>query len=455
MNSTLTKYRHMVINNRNTTAVMVLALMLIRKYLAIESGIEVQFWFAVGAARNVIYGLFLAIIRRFITDGPMYNNSKIHWDLRVHSFRQVVEWGQHALYDDSRRYTAVRAIAEKLALPVYYLLAYLGPCKKISVQVPELFSGNKNINIDCDVWAKKNKMEMVKLIIRQPSNVVVNGNPRGNEREFDDGHSIWFVYLHGGGYAMGGLMTACAFANTLFQHLDFPEPYYPVVMTVDYALAPEQRYPRAIDDAISVMHWLSERIDNKRVCLIGDSAGGGLIASTCFGMLHHPRYAKPFHSPKLQHDNQKESSKDKLPGACVLISPMLDQRHDKSYCSKLNYTDIISEKLAQGTSRNWCDAHEAHEPLASPILFTQDHIKDFPPCLLQYGSHEIFSHDIEFLASKMTQVNSKHVLDKYENMVHVFQIIGRDIDETKIALKKARDFAMMHCVDSTIKDQLY
>ena len=93
-----------------------------------------------------------------------------------------------------------------------------------------------------------------------------------------DGHVI--VHLHGGGWALGGPDTyerqcraICAAAGT-------------VLIDVDYRLAPEHRYPAALEDCATAIRWSLDHarsigLNGEKVVLIGDSAGGYLVALCC------------------------------------------------------------------------------------------------------------------------------------------------------------------------------
>lgn len=86
------------------------------------------------------------------------------------------------------------------------------------------------------------------------------------------------VHFHGGGFVSGGLDTG-------HQRLvEFSRDVGAVVVSVDYRLAPEHRYPAAFEDGRDALLWLHENaaahgVDPARVALHGISAGGGIAAS--------------------------------------------------------------------------------------------------------------------------------------------------------------------------------
>jgi len=88
------------------------------------------------------------------------------------------------------------------------------------------------------------------------------------------------LYLHGGGFVIGGLETHDSLCRQLALRSGG------AVLALDYRLAPEHRFPTAVDDAWAAMRWLAGEgadalgLDGRRLAVGGDSAGGTL-AATC------------------------------------------------------------------------------------------------------------------------------------------------------------------------------
>lgn len=83
------------------------------------------------------------------------------------------------------------------------------------------------------------------------------------------------LYLHGGGFTIGGLETHDSLCRQLALRSGG------AVVALDYRLAPEHRFPTAVDDAWAAMRWLAEQgdslgLDASRLAVGGDSAGGTL-----------------------------------------------------------------------------------------------------------------------------------------------------------------------------------
>jgi acetyl esterase len=85
------------------------------------------------------------------------------------------------------------------------------------------------------------------------------------------------VWYHGGGWVIGDLEGADAPCRVLANRSGC------LVASVDYRLAPEHRFPAAVDDAFAALVWAAEKIgdhggDRTRLAVGGDSAGGNLAA---------------------------------------------------------------------------------------------------------------------------------------------------------------------------------
>jgi acetyl esterase len=88
------------------------------------------------------------------------------------------------------------------------------------------------------------------------------------------------LQFHGGGFIAGDLDTHDAISRYYSKHADA------IVIAVDYRMAPEHKFPAAVDDAYAAFVWAVENAtplhgDAGRVALSGDSAGGNLSAVVC------------------------------------------------------------------------------------------------------------------------------------------------------------------------------
>ena len=85
------------------------------------------------------------------------------------------------------------------------------------------------------------------------------------------------LWLHGGGHTIGSIATYDAVCRRLARLTGC------LVVSLDYRLAPEHKFPAALDDAWAALAWLTANAsalggDPRRIAVAGDSAGGNLAA---------------------------------------------------------------------------------------------------------------------------------------------------------------------------------
>ena len=88
------------------------------------------------------------------------------------------------------------------------------------------------------------------------------------------------VAYHGGGWVMGSLDTYDNFCRYLCKYGEA------IIISVEYRLAPEHKFPVAVDDSYAALNWVAGNAvalggDVTRLCVGGDSAGGNLAAVMC------------------------------------------------------------------------------------------------------------------------------------------------------------------------------
>ncbi len=92
-----------------------------------------------------------------------------------------------------------------------------------------------------------------------------------------NGLASCLVFFHGGGWVIGNLETHDVVCRQLAHEGEL------IVISVDYRLAPEHKFPAAVDDAVTATRWIAANakqlgIDAARLVVGGDSAGGNLAA---------------------------------------------------------------------------------------------------------------------------------------------------------------------------------
>jgi acetyl esterase/lipase len=198
------------------------------------------------------------------------------------------------------------------------------------------------------------------------------------------------------------------------------------VLAVDYALAPEHKYPRGLLDSLSAYlalighagagHPKVAPVKSSQVILMGDSAGGGL----CTALLLMLR--------------------DKglpMPGGAVLMSPWTDLSLSDPF-NQLHFSDYLpndSDAIMGENSRirfhedptgtyMYCTKREAIEdPYVSPLFAPS--MANLPPILIQAGAAERPYGQAIKLAFRLAAEPEQNVtFESYSDQIHVFQLLG-------------------------------
>ena len=188
------------------------------------------------------------------------------------------------------------------------------------------------------------------------------------------------LYLHGGGYTCGDLEYAKGFSSTLAAECGVR------VFCAAYRLAPETRFPGAVDDAEeSYRYLLSKGYTPEQICLCGESAGGGLIYALCLRL--------------------KERGLP-LPCGIIAISPWVDlTASGESYVTNKDADPSLTEELLRFYAK--CYADDVRAPEVSPLFAELDGL---PPSLIFVGGDEILLDDSKRMHEKLLQSGCKSQL---------------------------------------------
>ena len=207
----------------------------------------------------------------------------------------------------------------------------------------------------------------------------------------DDAPVLYF--LHGGAYIMGSPATHRRLISFIARSGGMR------AVSPDYRLAPEHRYPSQLEDSLRVWRALIRGgLDPARMAIGGDSAGGNLSIATMLAL---------------------RDAGERLPAACVLLSPWLDLVGDgESHHTRSDYDPWFRPDKMPDAVKHFCDARTAEDPLVSPVRADASNL---PPTLIQVGDHEILLSDSTRFADNMRAAGGRVDLHIWPDMWHVFQ----------------------------------
>jgi len=186
------------------------------------------------------------------------------------------------------------------------------------------------------------------------------------------------LYFHGGGYVKGGIEDSDAFCRNLARvarHL---------VVSIDYRLAPEHRFPAALDDAIAATVWagmhggeVGGRPGPVVVC--GASAGGNLAAVTCLSLRSDPRVSIRYQ---------------------VLLQPVVDFTLSFPSMAMAPAECLVPRDDLAWYYRTYCsDRCDAKDPRVSPI-FAED-LSGLPPALIIAAEYDTLRDEAQAYAERL------------------------------------------------------
>ncbi len=206
------------------------------------------------------------------------------------------------------------------------------------------------------------------------------------------------LYLHGGGYACGGLDYAKGFGSTLSERTGTK------VFCAAYRLCPENPYPAALEDALTAYQYLlSKGYAPNHITLCGESAGGGLCYALCL---------------KLKELNLP------MPAGIVTISPWVDLTlSGSSYAEKQDSDPVMSRELLDFFAKSYGGNRE--DPFLSPIF---GDLTAMPPSQIFVGSDEVLLSDAQRLHEALTAQGCHSQLTVRENRWHSYLLYNLEED---------------------------
>jgi monoterpene epsilon-lactone hydrolase len=227
---------------------------------------------------------------------------------------------------------------------------------------------------------------------------------RPRENRSDDGA---ILYLHGGAYLLCSAQTHRPITGRLALDTRLP------VLALNYRLAPEHRFPAALDDAVAAYNWLlTQGLAPGRIVIAGDSAGGHLAASLVAELC---RLGRPG------------------PAGVVLYSPWVDLACElSSEWDRWIADPYISPAAARRLGRLVLAGCDLEDPRVA--LLKCAWTGTIPPFLIQVGGAEVLRPEAERFAALLRSAGVDCELQVWPGQMHVFQMLHRIIPESRAAM---------------------
>ncbi|MFC7394661.1 alpha/beta hydrolase [Scopulibacillus cellulosilyticus] len=219
------------------------------------------------------------------------------------------------------------------------------------------------------------------------------------------------VYYHGGGWVIGDIDSHDNICRSLTNLAEC------VTISVDYRLAPENKFPAAVDDAYAALKWVYDnhielQIDPKKIAAGGDSAGGNLTAVVSY-------LAKERKTPDLIYQ--------------VLFYPATNFQADTESIRENSEGYFLTfEAMTWFKNHYLNNREEESHPLASPLL--NENLSGLPPALVITAEYDPLRDEGEQYAEKLKSAGVEVSCTRYPGVIHGFISMADVIDKGKEAL---------------------
>jgi acetyl esterase len=224
------------------------------------------------------------------------------------------------------------------------------------------------------------------------------------------------AFFHGGGWVIMGIDTHDGICRRL------ADASGAIVVSVEYRLAPEHRYPAALDDCFAATQWLAEHAaevggDPTRLAVAGDSAGGNLAATVALrARVNGPRLA-----------------------AQLLVYPVCDAARDTD-----SYRDNSEGYLLTERDMAWFwDCYlgpegDPADPFASPSRAAD--LAGLPPALVVTAEYDPLRDEGEAYARHLDGFDVPVELHRFDGMIHGFLGMEQLVPDADEAMARAGTF---------------
>jgi acetyl esterase len=226
------------------------------------------------------------------------------------------------------------------------------------------------------------------------------------------------MYFHGGGWILGDRDTH----DRLIREIAVGAKA--AVVFVDYARAPEARYPIAIEQAYAATRYVADngaslRVDPLRLAVTGDSVGGNMAAAVTL-------MAKKRRDPKIAFQ--------------VLFYPVTDAGFDTpSYAQFADGPWLTKRAMEWFWDAYLPDPAARNQPTATPLSAPFDQLAGLPEALVVVDENDVLRDEGEAYARKLSDAGVRVTSVRYNGTIHDFVMLNAlaDTPATRGAIEQA------------------
>ncbi|MBV9767999.1 MAG: alpha/beta hydrolase [Bryobacterales bacterium] len=222
------------------------------------------------------------------------------------------------------------------------------------------------------------------------------------------------VYYHGGGFVIGTLDSVDRTCRALASASGC------VVISVDYRLAPEHKFPAAVEDADAAVRYVAEHaddfdVDKNRIAVGGESAGGNLATVVCL-------LARDRGGPKIAFQ--------------LLVYPLTDYDDDRPSLQEFAEGYFLTRSMMDYFWGHYLPLpSEGHHPHASPIK--AESLAGLPPAMIITAECDPIRDQGEAYAQRLREAGVPVSTKRYEGAIHVFFNLAGIVDSGQQAIADA------------------
>lgn len=219
------------------------------------------------------------------------------------------------------------------------------------------------------------------------------------------------AWFHGGGWVVGDLESADATA----RHLTLGSNC--VVVSVDYRLAPEAKFPGPAEDCYAATRWVAQNaasinVDPGKIAVGGDSAGGNLAAA--ISLMARDRVGPPL-------------------AFQLLVYPVTDRDFStESYVQNAEGYQLTRDTMIWYWDHYLKSDADAANPYAAPLQAQS--LRGLPPALVITAEYDPLRDEGEAYAHRLEAAGVNTACLRYDGMIHGFFAMSAAVDKGKQAV---------------------